>query len=299
MKTARCTASAVLAAALIAALGCSRTPQERTVLVYAFDITPGQKGSDGREWKPDINKAVAAIDRRLNGAGYWNKAAGVRRVNDTTLEVRLWTTDPAVVARIDRRVMGLGSLEFRVLANDHDNPGNIEKGKALKPDVNRLYSPKGKLVAWWLPVDPKSSKEFKYPEIARRTVTKNGQPELQVLVVADPFNVTGAYLTYVAADIDQRGRPAVTFQFNSIGAKKFGGLTSTHLPDDATGFTRKLGIILDNKLFSAPSIQSMIRDRGEITGSFTRYDVDDMVDVLNAGALPAPLKKVSERTGML
>jgi SecD/SecF fusion protein len=298
MKTTRCIASVVLAVTLIACLGC-KARQGHKALVYAFDIPAGQKGPGGRQWKPDIDQAVATIERRINGVGHGNKAAGVRRVNDTTLEVCPWTTDPAVVAKIDRLVTRLGSLEFRILANDRDNPGIIEKSKAVKPDVDKLYSAQGKIEAWWVPVDPKSGKELKYPEIARRTVTKNGQPELQVLVVADPFNVTGAYLTYVAADVDQRGRPDVIFQFNSIGAKKFGGLTSTHLPDDATGFTRKLGIILDNKLFSAPSIQSMIRDRGEITGSFTRNDVDDMVAVLNAGALPAPLKKISERTGML
>jgi preprotein translocase subunit SecD len=290
MKTAKFAASALLAATLVVALGCGRAPQERTVLVYAFDIPAG------REAKPDIDKAVAAIDRRLNGPGWsWNKAAKVRRLSDTTLEVRLPTDDPGAVARIERLVSRLGSIEFRILANDRDNPRIIEKGIALKPDVNKLYSSQGKLEAWWLPVDPKSRKEFNYPEIARRTVAKKGQAELQILVLADPFNVTGAYLTHVAAGADQRGRPNVTFQFNSTGGRKFGGLTSTHLPDESTGFTRKLGIILDGCLFSAPSIRSTIHDRGEITGSFTRKDVDDMVAVLNAGALPAPLKKVSER----
>jgi hypothetical protein len=294
MKTTRRTASAVLVAALIACLGC-KARQGQTVLVYAFDVSADREGPAGREGKPDINKAVAAVDRRLNPGGSWNKAAEVRRLSDTTLEVRLWTNDPAIVARIDRRVMRLGSLEFRILANDRDNPTLLEKGKILKPDVNKLYSAGGKLAAWWLPVNPKSSKEFGYPEIARRTVTKMGQPELQVLVLADPFNVTGAYLTHVGSDLDQRGQPDVTFQFNITGARKFGGLTSCNLPDEATGFTRKLGIILDGYLYSAPSIQSTIHDRGEITGDFTRSDVDDMVAVFNAGVLPAPLKKVSVR----
>ncbi len=290
MKTVRCTASALLAATLIAALGCSPAPQERTVLVYAFDIPAGQEG------KPVINKAVAVVDRRLNPRWSWNKMAEVRRVSETTLEVRLRTTDPATVAGMDRLVTTLGSLEFRILANDRDNPAVIEKGKALKPDVNRLYSSDGKILeAWWMRVAPWSNKEFNYPEIARRTVTTSGQQVLQVLVLNDPFNVTGAYLTHAGSDVDQRGRPDLTFRFNSTGGKKFGGLTSTHLPDQVTGFTRKLGIILDGYLYSAPSIQSAIYDQGEITGSFTKKETEDLASVLNAGVLPAALKKVSER----
>jgi SecD/SecF fusion protein len=295
MKAARCTASAVLAAALIAALGCSRSPQERTVLVYAFDIPTGREAPAGQGPKPDIDKAVAAVDRRLNPGRSWNKTAKVRRLSDTTLEVRLWTTDAAALAKIDRLVTTLGTLEFRILANDRDNRGIIEKGKALGPDVNRLYSSSGKIEAWWVPVNPGSNKEFSYPEIARRTVPKKGQPEIQVLVLADPFNVTGAYLTHVGPELDDRGRPDLTFRFNSNGARRFGGLTSTHLPDEVTGFRRRLGIILDGRLHSAPCINATVFDQGEITGNFTRNDVDLLAAVLNAGALPAPLKKVSER----
>jgi SecD/SecF fusion protein len=290
MKVARCIASVVLAAASMAALGCGQSPQERTVLVYAFDIPAGQEG------KPDIDKAVAVIDRRINPVWSWNKTARIRRVSEMALEVRLRTADPAAVMRIDRLLTALGSLEFRVLANDHDSRGIIEEAKTLKPDVNKLYSTSGKLEAWWVPVDPPSKEKFNYREIARRTVTKNGQQVLQILVVNDPFNVTGSYLTRVRSDVDEKGRPDVTFQLNSAGGRKFGGLTATHLPDEVTGFTRKLGIIFDGHLHSAPSIQSTIQDRGEITGSFTKRDTEDLASVLNAGELPAPLKKVSQRT---
>jgi SecD/SecF fusion protein len=192
--------------------------------------------------------------------------------------------------------MVLGSIEFRILANDRDNAAVMEKAKALKPEVNRLESAEGKPEARWVLVNPTSSKEFDYPGIARRTVARNGQQQLQILVLADPWNVTGRYLAEARADTDQRGRPALKFRFNAVGAKKFYQLTSAHLPDQATPFTRKLGIILDGCLYSAPSIQSAISDRGEITGNFTRKEVDDLVTVLNAGALPALLKKVSQRT---
>ena len=71
----------------------------------------------------------------------------------------------------------------------------------------------------------------------------------------------------------------------------FGELTGNHLPDKLTDFTYKLGIVLDGELYSAPGIQSTIFDHGEITGEFTKEQVQDLVNVLNAGSLPAALTK--------
>jgi len=53
-----------------------------------------------------------------------------------------------------------------------------------------------------------------------------------------------------------------------------------------------LGIILDGKLYSAPIIRTVIHSEGEITGNFTKEEVQDIVNVLNAGSLPLPIKKV-------
>ena len=261
------------------------------MLVYAFDVPAGQKG------KPDIDQAVAAVDRRLNPDGSWSKTAKVRRVSDAELEVRLRTDDPVALAKIDRLVRVLGSLEFRILANDHDNPGIVERAKALGPQMNKLYSSNGRLEAWWVPVDPRAKKDFTsgvYRDIVQRTVkTNEGEQLLQALALADRFNVTGSYLTYVAAGVDKRDRPEVLLGFNVVGAKKFAGLTSCNLPDEVTGFRRRVGIILDARLFSAPTITGMIHDYAAISGDFTGNEVQQIIAVLNAGALPAPLKKVS------
>ena len=110
-------------------------------------------------------------------------------------------------------------------------------------------------------------------------------------MVKDTYDVTGGYLTRAAAGTDEKGQPAVHFNFNSQGGELFGELTGSHLPDTASGFHYKLGIILDNELYSAPSIQSRIYDSGQISGSFTPKAVKDLVDVLNAGSLPAALTK--------
>ena len=74
----------------------------------------------------------------------------------------------------------------------------------------------------------------------------------------------------------------------------FGKLTGEHLPNDSTGISYSLGIIIDGELFSAPTIRSKIGAAGQITGSFTEIEVSDLAAVLNAGSLPARLHLVAE-----
>jgi SecD/SecF fusion protein len=112
-------------------------------------------------------------------------------------------------------------------------------------------------------------------------------------VVADPYNVTGKHLTQAMAAADNEGRPYLEFTFDDAGGQLFAKLTAEHLPDKKFGSPYHLGIILDGQLQSAPSIQSVISDRGEITGVFTKQDVSDMADTLNAGSLPMRLRLVS------
>ena len=112
---------------------------------------------------------------------------------------------------------------------------------------------------------------------------------LDVLVKIDDQNVTGGYLSGANAGVSE-GRVAVNFNFNVAGAKKFGQLTGANIRQ--SGRKRRLGIVLDDELLSAPSLNSVIRDSGQITGDFTQDDVDWLVGVLNAGSLPAALNKI-------
>ena len=75
----------------------------------------------------------------------------------------------------------------------------------------------------------------------------------------------------------------------SDGAKSFGRLTGANID-------RRLAIVLDGKVQSAPTIQSRITEAGRITGRFTRQEANDLSIVLRAGALPAPIILEEERT---
>lgn len=103
--------------------------------------------------------------------------------------------------------------------------------------------------------------------------------------------VSGDQLVNAQQAFDPRtGRAVVSFQFDSQGARKFGDATK-----DNVG--RRFAIVLDNAVVSAPQIQEpILAGSGQITGNFTVQSANDLAIVLRAGALPAPLTVVEERT---
>ena len=88
----------------------------------------------------------------------------------------------------------------------------------------------------------------------------------------------------------QNKEPVVTFTLDRVGAKKFGRVTT-----DNVG--KRLAIILDNKIVSAPSIREpILGGTGQISGNFTLQSASDLALLLRSGSLPAPLNIIEERT---
>ncbi|QEL14131.1 protein translocase subunit SecD [Limnoglobus roseus] len=82
---------------------------------------------------------------------------------------------------------------------------------------------------------------------------------------------------------------AVGFQFNGAGSAKFGQVTNRNRPT-ANQTVRHLAVLLDNKVMSAPQLNSQITGKGQISGKFTKESVDRLVYILKSGALTAELK---------
>jgi preprotein translocase subunit SecD len=101
--------------------------------------------------------------------------------------------------------------------------------------------------------------------------------------------VTGRDLRTARRSQDQYGQPAVSFTLNPDGAKKFSVYTGAHIGD-------RMAIVLDNKVRSAPVIRGQISDSGIIEGNFTVQGAEDLALVLRAGALPASITYLEERT---
>ena len=132
----------------------------------------------------------------------------------------------------------------------------------------------------------------------------NGLPEdTQVAVERDPETeaVVSAYLVPTSADLtgdyledarvsfDPQQRPLVNFRFNPEGGRQFGEITEQNIGE-------MLAIILDQEVYSAPSIRSRISTQGQITGRFSSQEAADLAVVLRAGALSVPVVIEEERT---
>lgn len=96
--------------------------------------------------------------------------------------------------------------------------------------------------------------------------------------------LTGANATY------SQGQPVVEFAFNALGARKFGEITQ-----DNVG--KRFAVVLDGKVITAPVIRSAILGgKGIIEGNFTVESANELAILLRAGALPAPMKIIEERS---
>ncbi|MGO8915351.1 MAG: protein translocase subunit SecD [Stellaceae bacterium] len=110
------------------------------------------------------------------------------------------------------------------------------------------------------------------------------------LAVQKRVMVSGDTLTDAQATFDQYGAPAVNFKFDTVGARRFGDATKSNVG-------KRFAIVLDNAVISAPVIREpILGGQGIITGSFTSDSANELALQLRAGALPAPLVALEERT---
>ncbi|MEO2049158.1 MAG: protein translocase subunit SecD [Pirellulales bacterium] len=251
----------------------------------ADDNSSGSRPNSGNL----IEQLIAALRERVDPSG--TKEVTIRKYGDAQIEIIIPKTGgQQEMDYIMRRISTAGALEFRITASPEfsENQSIIEVAKRLPPGINDVQMD-GQKVAEWVAYDLEEFGPVSQP--TNRVVKRMAGQTPQALVLTnDGQNVTGDYLRSATAGIDPRGSPAVNFTFNLQGAYRFSRLTGEHLPNPS-GQRYHLGIVLDKKLISAPSIESQIRDQGQIHGNFTKESVDFLIGILNAGSLPAALNK--------
>lgn len=266
-----------------------------TNLVYQIDTKEAQAQKKVVN-KATVSQMVDAIKKRVNPSGTIDMT--VRGVGTDRIEVIVPGVDRDLVEQMKAKITRLGSLEFGILANRVDHPDLVKAAEALPKDQRELFV-KERVVAAWRDASEGKEKDTGGNVGSRVVTLPNAEGKdvevLQFLIKQElpEQTVTGYHLTQARAQLDNNGRPAVGFHFNGRGAFLFGNLTQANLPDSENGptqgFRRRLAILLDGKVCSAPTIQSRITSAGEITGSFTMKEVEELVAVLNAGALEVPL----------
>jgi SecD/SecF fusion protein len=262
-----------LAAALIAGcLGQAVT----TTLVYE----PGQPGAQGAQ-SPTQAELVETVQRRLGSV------AEVSAEGEQRIRVVVRSRDSVLAKHVEDSLAAQGALEFRVLANNKRDVGVVERARANNAETVRDNEQKP--VARWVPVEPRAKDVF---AVSQSYVNRTRDGELEVLVLLDDENINGSMIESARASADSQGQPAVAFQLTPIGARRMGELTSANLPDRENQ-RKQMGIIVNGQLYSAPTIDGMIYDRGEITGVFTFEETARLAAALDGGAIPVPLKLVS------
>ncbi len=249
-----------------------------------------------------MQQMVAAINKRINPSG--TEEVTVRLVGTDRIEVIVPGADAERTQRIKNQITNLGELEFCLLANSEEHPDLISQADQVEANqgtrVREIYNTKGELILKWRePGKVHGTSEYKKigdggGKAKSRTFERNGKQITEFLVVCQPKperRITGNDLATTRQGHGEGGAATVDFQFNSRGGALFGQLTGDHLPKEAQGFKTQLAILLNDEIHSAPTINDRINGNGQISGQFTQAEIDELITVLNAGALKVPLIK--------
>ena len=239
------------------------------VLGANYDRNPGPGGDEFR-MRPNIEnelreqtvvQAQETIDRRVNELGVTEP--NISRYGDTGDQLLVQLPGVSEVARAKEVIRSTAQLQFKL----------VEGGPAASQDT-LLQAHGGKL-----------------PETMEILPGAAGSTEgaASFYLLRKTAIVTGQDLRNSRPTLDENGRPAVQFSLTREGAAKFGKATGENVG-------RFLAIVLDNRVQSAPQIETRIDDNGRIQGSFTQQEVADLSLILNSGALPASMSYLEERT---
>lgn len=215
--------------------------------------------------------------------------------NDRYLAKRTGLDDPQDLIRLMR---GAGVLEFRIAVNPNKSEG--VNPQALRSELATKGPRSGDPgVARWFKVNDLKQWYDKAEELEalkanpesffamRNLVAAESAGEIYLLLYDSPakslthsdgapWGLTNAYRT-----VDQRlGSEAVGFQLDQAGGQRMSQLTGAHVGEP-------MAIVLDDEVYSAPRLNSMISDSGVVTGQFSQEEISYLIRVLTAGSLEA------------
>jgi preprotein translocase subunit SecD len=244
-----------------------RIADEQTATNY--DRASGAGGAYNFTMKPNIAadmreqtvvQALQTIDRRTNELGVTEPT--ISRYGQSNDQILVQLPGVTDVARAKEIIRNTAQLNLKIV-EDGPSPTKealLEKHAGKVPDDMEIVS----------------------------GAASAGDTATMFYLVRKVAAVTGQDLRNAKPTMDENNRPAVSFSLTNDGARKFGKVTGENVG-------RFLAIVLDNRVVSAPRIESRISDEGRISGSFTTQEVADLSLTLRSGALPANLTYLEER----
>ncbi|MBP2151820.1 protein translocase subunit SecD [Xanthobacter autotrophicus DSM 597] len=254
--------------------------------------------NDTQKAVTELRKLAAPVTNALFGNSSGEMDMTVSSAADGVVTVQL--TDAGLNAKmrsavdqsieiIRRRIDQLGTVEPNIQRQGLDRilvqvPG-LQDPQRLKNLLGQTAKLSFRMVDQSM--SPQQALDGRAPPESEVLKGQDGQPYL----VEKQVRVSGEDLVDAQPGFDQNSRePIVSFRFNNNGAKRFATVSQ-----EAVG--RPFAIVLDNQVISAPVIREpILGGSGQISGAFTVQQANDLAILLRAGALPAPLKVVEERT---
>jgi len=235
-----------------------------------------------------VNKIDPDIDAQIGPSG-----AAALTPNQVALNQRRASAVDQSIEIVRRRIDELGTKEPSIQREGSDRILVQLPGVTDPEHAKKILQTTAKMTFQLVDANasPEDARAGRLPPgdvLLPSDTTRNGQPT-QYYVVRRRVMVSGETLTD-ASPTFQDNQPVVSFKFDSTGARRFGDATR-----DNVG--KPFAIVLDNKVISAPVIREpILGGAGIISGSFTTQSATDLAVLLRAGALPAPLTVLEERT---
>jgi preprotein translocase subunit SecD len=217
--------------------------------------------------KSAMDQSLEVITRRINALGLAEPTIAFTGRSDDEILVQLpGEGDPT---RAKSVIQAGGQLQLTLVVGDQTYPS-----EAAALAANGGVLPPGTMI---LPGQPDAG-------------TAGQQSQVYYILSRAPV-VTGNDLVGANPQPDTRnpGNYLVNFNLSNSAAARFGPFTAANIG-------HRMAIVLDNKVYTAPVIQGQIEDNGEITGQFSQDSAHDLALVLRAGALPASIRYLEERT---
>jgi len=241
----------------------------------------------------EATRALARPVQSLTGTG--QNDIVVNGANDiitiTLTEAEKQATDERTMQQsleiIRRRIDEVGTREPTIQRQGSDRILIQVPGIGSAAELKAIIGTTAQLT--FNPVVNRGANENAAPGLGNSLLPDAEAPGVFYIIETAPV-VTGEQLVDAQPSFDQNGRPAVSFRFDTTGARKFGTYTAENIG-------APFAIVLDDEVISAPTIQSAIPGgSGIITGNFTVEESTNLAVLLRAGALPAGLTFVEERT---
>ncbi len=256
------------------------------------------KPEDAEKAVTELRKLIEPLGNALFGTSGENLevadlGGGSITVKPTAqgLNQRISNATGAAIETINRRVNGLGVAESTVIRQGADRilvqfPG-VQDTTQLKAIIGQTAKLSFHAVHPTVTAD--EARQTRVP-LGYKIYPSDEDPNYSY-VLRDSAVVAGEDLVDASQSFDsQTNEPVIAFRFNLSGARKFGKFTSENIGSP-------FAIVLDNKVLSAPVIQTAIPSgSGQISGSFTVETANNLAIQLRSGSLPAKLTIVEERT---